>query len=257
MTALADLCRFLDEGLGTTEVPDYDRALNGLQLANGGTVNRVATAVDFSLDAVRGAVEAGAGLLIVHHGMFWGGLQPIVTSHYERLRLAMAHDLAVYASHLPLDLHASWGNNAILAERLHLTPDGRFGRYRTLELGHTGSCDLNTADLAARVAAFAEPLGTRALTTPHAPERRTRRWAIVTGAGASSASLEEATERGVDTLIVGEGPHHTAVEAQERGIVVMYAGHYATETLGVQALAAEVERTFGLPWSFLHLPTGL
>lgn len=257
MTALADLCRFLDEGLRTTEIPDYDRAMNGLQLSNGGTVSRVAAAVDFSLDAVRGAVDAGAGLLIVHHGMFWGGLQPIVARQYERLSLAMAHDLAVYSSHLPLDLHDAWGNNALLAKRLQMVPDGRFGRYRTLELGYTGSCDINTTDLSARVSAFAEPLGTRVLTTAHAPQRRTRRWAIITGAGASSESLEEATARGVDTLIVGEGPHHTAVEAQERGIVVIYAGHYATETLGVQALAAEVERTFGLPWSFLHLPSGL
>ncbi|MDE3127807.1 MAG: Nif3-like dinuclear metal center hexameric protein, partial [Gemmatimonadota bacterium] len=77
------------------------------------------------------------------------------------------------------------------------------------------------------------------------------------GAGASSATLDEASARGVDTLIVGEGPHHTAVEAQERGIVVMYAGHYATETLGVQALAMELERQYALPWSFLHIPTGL
>jgi len=257
MTALSDVCRFLDEGLGTTEIPDYDRALNGLQLANGGTVHRVAATVDFSLDAVRQAVDAGAGLLLVHHGMFWGGLQPIVASHYERLHLAMTHDLAIYASHLPLDFHASWGNNALLAERLQLVPDGRFGRYRTFELGYTGSADLDTVELAARVRDFAEPLGTRVLTTAHAPGRRTRRWAIITGAGASSETLVEAAERGVDTLIVGEGPHHTAVEAQECGIVVIYAGHYATETLGVQALATELERTFALPWSFLHLPTGL
>lgn len=257
MTALSDVCRFLDEGLGTTEIPDYERALNGLQLANSGTVPRVAAAVDFSLDVVRRAVDAGAGLLIVHHGMFWSGLQPIVASHYERLHLAMGHDLAVYASHLPLDLHETWGNNALLAERLQLVPDGRFGRYRTLELGYTGSVDLDTTALAARVGDFAEPLGTHVLTTPYAPGRRTRRWAIITGAGASSETLLEAAERGVDTLIVGEGPHHTAVEARERGIVVIYAGHYATETLGVQGLAAALERTFALPWSFLHLPTGL
>ena len=87
--------------------------------------------------------------------------------------------------------------------------------------------------------------------------KRTLRWAIITGAGASSDSLREATATGVDTLIVGEGPHHTAVEAAELGLTVIYAGHYATETLGVCALAAHVEQVFGLPWSFISAPTGL
>jgi putative NIF3 family GTP cyclohydrolase 1 type 2 len=80
---------------------------------------------------------------------------------------------------------------------------------------------------------------------------------MCSGAGASIDTLREAAERGIDTLIVGEGPHHTAVEAAERGMVVIYAGHYATETPGVQALAAELERAFGLPWSFVGEPTGL
>ena len=93
--------------------------------------------------------------------------------------------------------------------------------------------------------------------TPIKPGRRTRRWGICSGAGASIDTLGEATERGLDTLIVGEGPHHTAVEAVERGIVIIYAGHYATETLGVQALGEELARTFGLPWSFVGEGTGL
>ena len=93
--------------------------------------------------------------------------------------------------------------------------------------------------------------------TPVAAERRTRRWGLCTGAGASSDTLREAAERGIDTLVVGEGPHHTAVDAMERDIAVIYAGHYATETLGVQAVARHLERTYGLPWTFVHAPTGL
>jgi putative NIF3 family GTP cyclohydrolase 1 type 2 len=88
------------------------------------------------------------------------------------------------------------------------------------------------------------------------PGRRTRRWAIITGAGASSESLREAAAQGIDTLITGEGPHHTAVEAPELGIVVLYAGHYATETLGVTALAEAIGAEFGIPWSFVAAPTG-
>jgi putative NIF3 family GTP cyclohydrolase 1 type 2 len=93
--------------------------------------------------------------------------------------------------------------------------------------------------------------------TPFAPGRRTRRWGICSGAGASSDTLREASERGLDTIVVGEGPHHTAVEAPERDLVVIYAGHYATETLGVQAAARLVEQAFGVPWTFVGEPTGL
>lgn len=257
MTNLQDVVHYLDHLLHTIDVPDYDQALNGLQLENGGTVSRVAAAVDFSSEAVRRAVGAGADFLLVHHGMFWDGLRPITGTRYERLAAAMRHGLAVYSSHLPLDYHDTLGNNAQFAVRLALVPDGRFGRHHSLALGLTGAADLTTADLADRVRAFAEPLGTHLVVSPCAPERRTRRWAVLTGAGASSAILDEASASGVDTLIVGEGPHHTAVEAQERGIVVIYAGHYATETLGVQAIAVELERKYGLPWSFLHIPTGL
>ncbi len=257
MTSLSDCVAYLDDVLATSEIPDYDQALNGLQLANAGTVTRLAVAVDFSHGSVQQAVLAGADFLLVHHGMFWGAPQPFVASRYERLRLAIANNLAVYASHLPLDLHPRFGNNVRLANRLELEPNGRFGRFQSIEIGVSGSADLATDDLLARVQAFAQPLGTHVVCTPHSSQRRTRHWAIVTGAGASSSTLAEAADRGIDTLIVGEGPHHTAVEAQDRGIVIIYAGHYATETLGVQALADELQRMFTLPWSFVHLPTGL
>jgi putative NIF3 family GTP cyclohydrolase 1 type 2 len=89
------------------------------------------------------------------------------------------------------------------------------------------------------------------------PDHRTRRWAICTGAGASTETLREAEAGRIDTLITGEGPHHTAVEAPERGIVVIYAGHYATETLGVAAVAERIASESGIPWSFVNAPTGL
>ncbi|MGA8032430.1 MAG: Nif3-like dinuclear metal center hexameric protein [Casimicrobiaceae bacterium] len=257
MTVLLQCAAYLDDLLATREVPDYDQAINGLQLANDGTVTRIAAAVDFSRESVEHAVRLGADFLLVHHGMFWGEPRPILGARYERLRAAIAGNLAVYASHLPLDLHPEFGNNSRLARRLELTPDRRFGRFQSIEIGVSGADDLATDELLARVRAFAEPLGTHVVCSAHDPDRRTRRWAIVTGAGASSETLAEAVERGIDTLIVGEGPHHTAVEARDSALVVIYAGHYATETLGVQALATELGHAFEVPWSFLHLPTGL
>jgi dinuclear metal center YbgI/SA1388 family protein len=257
MTALQEVVRDLDGSLRTREIPDYDRALNGLQLANAGTVHHVAAAVDFSLETVQQAVAVGADLLVVHHGMFWGGLQPLLGAQYERLRLAFSRNLAVYSSHLPLDCHETLGNNARLAAALGLLADGRFGRHHTLDLGVTGTTDLETQEIVDRVRDVVEPLGTRLVVAGHDPGRRTRRWAVLTGAGASSAVFAEASAHDVDTLIVGEGPHHTAVEARERGLAVIYAGHYATETFGVQALAEYLEHRYALPWSFLHIPSGL
>ena len=255
--ALEEVVALLDGALRTAEVPDYGPALNGLQVANAGRVTRVAAAVDFSRAAVEGAAAAGADLLVVHHGMFWSGAQPLVGAAYERVRLLLAHGIAVYGSHLPLDVHPTLGNNARLAALLELVPSGGFARFKTLDVGLSGEADVETAALAARAAAFAARHGHAAVHTPIAPGRRTRRWGLCTGAGASTETLREATERGLDTLVVGEGPHHTAVEAAERGVVVIYAGHYATETLGVQALGALLEERFGLPWSFVGEPTGL
>jgi dinuclear metal center YbgI/SA1388 family protein len=247
----------LDAVLDTAGVPDYPGAVNGLQLANSGAVARVAVAVDFSRAAVEQAVAAGASLLVVHHGMFWGGAQPIVGPAYDKLRLLLAHDVAVYASHLPLDAHPTLGNNALLAAELGLVPSAGFARFKTVDVGVAGEADVDTATLVARATAFAARHGHTLVHTPVAPGRRTRRWGLCTGAGASSDTIREAVARGIDTLVVGEGPHHTAVEAAERGLVIAYAGHYATETLGVRALGEEVERRFGVPFLEVGEPTGL
>lgn len=257
MPRLDAIVAHLDTLLATADTPDYGPALNGLQLANGGEVHGIAAAVDYSMAGVEGAIAAGANLLLLHHGMFWGGAQPIRGVAYERLRRLVAHDVAVYASHLPLDRHPTLGNNVLLARELGLVSSGEFARYKTISVGVRGESDVATADLVARAQALAGAFAGTVVATPHDAARRTRRWGICTGAGASSDSLQEATALGLDTLIVGEGPHHTGVEARELGIVVIYAGHYATETLGVRALARHAGEEFGVPWTFIDAPTGL
>jgi dinuclear metal center YbgI/SA1388 family protein len=257
MHTLGKIAAHLDALLRTNEVPDYRGAMNGIQVDHVGPITRCAVAVDASSRTIDGAIEDGANLLIVHHGLFWGGPQPIRGQVYERVRRLIAHDIAVYASHLPLDLHPTLGNNALLARELGLTPDAGFGRFETIEVGLKGTCELATDSLADRCAQLARREGGQLVAVGVTPERRTTRWAICTGAGASSETLREASAAQVDTLIVGEGPHHTAVDAEELGIAVLYVGHYATETFGVRALGAEVERAFGIPWSFIAAPTGL
>lgn len=255
-TALADVAQALDHELRTSDIPDYSGAVNGLQFANSGQVSRVAVAVDASRTTIDAAVRERANLLIVHHGMFWPGVQAVTGLVYEKYRTLLHHDIAVYSSHLPLDLHAVHGNNAGLAKEIGLTPSEGFARYKTVDIGLMGQCDESTSDIVARVRTTVSPYGGVVRTSVPADGRRTRRWAICSGGGASSDTLREARERGVDTLIVGEGPHHTTVDSAELDICVVYAGHYATETLGVQALGAFLESRFGLPWTFLNLPTG-
>lgn len=254
---LATIAQHLDTVLRTAQIPDYSGALNGVQVENVGPVHRCAVAVDASLRTIQGAIDAGANLLIVHHGLFWSGVQPLRGRQYERMRRLITNDVAVYSSHLPLDLHPTLGNNALLAAALGLEPTEGFARYQTIEVGVAGTADVETSTLADRMRVIAEREGGSLVAVGVTPGRRTRRWGLCTGAGASSDTLREAASRGIDTLIVGEGPQHTAVEAPELGIAVLYGGHYATETFGVRALGAEVERTFGLPWSFIAAPTGL
>ena len=255
---LADVSQHLDGLLRTNDIPDYPGAMNGVQVEHAGPVRRCAVAVDASLATIQGAIDADANLLVVHHGLFWGGAQPLRGRIYERFKRLLSNDIAVYSSHLPLDLHPSLGNNALLAHALGLQPDDGFARYQSISIGVRGTSDLETDVLVARARSIAEREG-GSLTAVgvESSARRTRRWAICTGAGASSDTLREAHATGVDTLIVGEGPHHTAVEAGELGIAVLYVGHYATETFGVRALGAELERRFGVPWSFVAAPTGL
>jgi len=257
MATLTDIASFLDRTLRTSEIPDYPNALNGVQLANRADIRRVASAVDFSAHTVACAVDAKAQLLLVHHGMFWGGVQPIAGVAYDRLAKLMTADVAVYSSHLPLDVHPEYGNNVLLARRLGLEPTDGFARYKTMDVGVSGASNVETANLIRAVESFSREHGGTVIATPHAPDRRTRRWGICTGAGASSETIAEALSRGIDTLIVGEGPHHTAVQARDAGMVIIYGGHYATETLGVDALGQLVARTFAIEAIFIEAPTGL
>lgn len=253
----ADIAAYADALLGCNSFPDYPSALNGLQLDHRGPVRGVAAAVDFSIRTLEGTVAAKANLLLVHHGMFWGGVQRLTGRSFRRLQLAFAHDIAVYAAHLPLDAHPTLGNCTLLAHELGLEPTARFGQYQTTDIGVAGECALTTQTLLMRAREFATQWGGTAIASPMDPARQSRRWAVVTGAGADSTTLREAANVGIDTLIVGEGPHHTAVDAPELGIVVIYAGHYATETLGVQALATSIATHFDVPWTFIDAPTGL
>jgi dinuclear metal center YbgI/SA1388 family protein len=257
MAPLAAIVRYLDRVLRTEEIPDYPGALNGLQLSGTADVRRIAAAVDFSADTARQATAADAQLLVVHHGMFWGAPQPIVGSRYDAIAPLIANGIGVYSSHLPLDLHPDIGNNVLLARSLGLRPTGGFATYKGMEIGVRGEGEIHTATLLERVRSFSQQWGGHVIASAFPDSRITRNWGICTGAGADTDTIREAASRGLDTMIVGEGPHHGAVQARDLDIVIMYAGHYATETLGVRALADRLAREFRIDWLFLDAPTGL
>jgi dinuclear metal center YbgI/SA1388 family protein len=257
MPTLSVIAAHLDQLLRTREIPDYPAALNGVQLENRGEIVKVAAAVDFSRRVVEQTVAAGANLLLVHHGMFWGGLRPIIGQLYDRVAPLVRHDIAVYASHLPLDAHPELGNNVLLARELGLEPSSGFARYQTIDVGVQGVAEVSTYTLVERARAVARRHRGDVIATPLPNSHTTRRWAICTGAGADTNTIREALDARIDTLIVGEGPHHTAVEAADVGLAIIYVGHYATETFGVRALAEHLEDRFALPWEFLEAPTGL
>jgi dinuclear metal center YbgI/SA1388 family protein len=256
MTDLSTIAQHLDELLATHAIPDYSGALNGIQLAHRGPVRRIAASVDISRRVIEETIRSDANLLIVHHGMFWSGAQRIVGPAYDRMRLLVDNDIAVYSSHLPLDRHETLGNNVLLARALGLSGNAGFASYKGFDVGIRGECDIATSALIERADAFARTHGGSARSSLMPAGHRTRRWGACTGAGASSETLDEAQALRLDTLIVGEGPHHTSVAAEDLGIVVIYAGHYATETLGVKAVADHLTATFGIPSVFIAAPTG-
>jgi len=252
---LVQVVTHLDEYLRIREVPDEANAVNGLQVENrSGAVSRIVAAVDASIETIQavGADGGGGGtLLLVHHGLFWDGNLPVTGRRYRRLRTLFDHDIALYSAHIPLDIHAEVGNNALLARQLGVAGAEPFTSYRGIPFGASGGLELSRGELVGRLE---ELLGTNVTLIPGGPEQ-CRKVGIITGGAGNSVAAAHAA--GLDTFITGEGPHHTYHEAMELGINLIYAGHYATETVGVKALAEQISARFGVPWEFHHHPTGL
>ena len=252
MADLSEIVEFLDGWLEIDAVDDYPGAYNGLEVESRSPVERVAAAVDACRATAEMAGEADADLLVVHHGLFWGDPLPLTGRNYRRVKAFLDRDLALYAAHLPLDAHPEVGNNVLLAGQLGLEVEGRFGDHGdVVGLGVWCAADLPRERFLARVrdACGVEP-HLVAGGPPHV-----RRVGIVTG-GASEL-IPQANEAGLDTFLTGEGPHHTFHLADELGLNLVYAGHYATETFGVKAVARRLSGSFDLEWTFLDHPTGL
>jgi len=246
-----DLVAYLNDFLRVKAIKDDSN--NGLQVEGADKVDRLAFAVDASLAAVQGAAEAGAQMLIVHHGLFWGKPLMVTGIHRRRLGRLFEADLSLYASHLPLDMHEEVGNNAVLARWLNLEEVMPFGEYQGMPVGMAGHlpATMSMGDFAAQVESALQeqiiqiwPFG-----SPNV-----RQVGIVSGGAAFL--LDQAAAAGVDVYLTGEVSHGSYHAAHELGLNVVFGGHYATETAGLKALAEHLAGKFDLETVFLDLPTG-
>lgn len=248
---LAEAVKYLDEILRTREVGDFPQALNGLQVENSGGLTRIGAAVDATEAVIREASQAGVDFLIVHHGLFWSGAQRITGATYRKTRLMMEADMAIYSAHLPLDIHPEIGNNALLAGAIGLQNGAPFFSTAGQNIGLMFKAEISREVLRDHLS---RAVGGPVHLAPGGPVLARRVGVVTGGAG---GDIAKAAEAGVDTLITGEGPHWSYTAAEELGVNLFYAGHYATETFGVKAAAELVSRRFALPWQFIDHPTGL
>ncbi len=258
---LTEIVDRYDRRLRTGNYADLDASANGLQVGPGGDgrnetadVEHAAFAVDAALETIERAAGAGADLLVTHHGLIWDGLERVTGRDHRRIAALVENDLPLYVSHLPLDGHQKLGNAAGVGDVLGLEDRAPFGSLGPEHVGQRGRLPdpASGEELRERLAGSVDHEGRVRLFDfgPDAVESV----GVVTGSGADW--LPEAAEAGLDAYVTGEGKQQIYHDATELGVTVVLAGHYGTETFGVQALRS-LAAEWGLETTFVDCPTGL
>jgi len=244
MAARDEILAFADELLDVAAYPDFGPV--GLQVVGSPAVEKIVCGVSASRDLFERAAAAGAQLVLVHHGLFWDR-DPRVVDETLRGRLValFSGDMTLAAYHLALDAHAELGNNALLVQELGATVEDRFDE---VGFGARFAEPLGSDELADRVH---KRLGRMPTVFPYGPEQIER---IAVCSGGAARLLAAAVNEGYDCFLTGEAAEPTKHAAKEAGIHFVAAGHYSTETLGVQALAARIADEFDVAWEFVDLP---
>ncbi|MBR7108712.1 MAG: Nif3-like dinuclear metal center hexameric protein [Akkermansia sp.] len=252
MTPLQHITHLLDTTLRIREIKDAPVALNGLQVENNGQVTKVALAVDGSQKTIEDAIAAGADLLILHHGIYWCGLRPMTDWFKKKIETCLQHNLAIYGAHLPLDLHPELGNNAGIAQALGLSDCTPEVDYHGTLIGVAGTFNGTVAELRDKYASITGSCITGFVQDAAAPAGR-----VAVCSGGAGDVIYQMHEKGYRTYLTGEENHWVVNAAQDMGVNILFAGHYATETFGVKALGKLLETQFGLPTVFIDNPTGM
>ncbi len=251
-TPLHSIVELLDSELNIRGIKDASVALNGLQVENDGQVSNVALAVDGSQASIDAAIAMGADLLILHHGIYWAGLQPMTGWWKKKILSCLNGNLAIYAAHLPLDLHPTLGNNAGIAAGLGLRDIEPEVDYHGTLIGLSGIYEGSVAELQA---AYGQLCSSPVTGIIHDGAARAGRIALCSG-GAGDCIYQIAS-KGYSCYLTGEENHWVRNAAQDIGINIMFAGHYATETFGVKSLGALLKDKLELPYHFIDHPTGM
>lgn len=234
-----------------------DPSRNGIQIQNAAPDNKEIKTVAFAVDACEAsslaAAKAGADLLVVHHGLFWGACETLTGVFYKRAAAFLKNDLALIAYHLPLDANNPYGNNYGLAAALGLENLAPFGLWRGMCIGVQGSLKkpLSPEELRSSLSKITKT-DCRAL-----PFGKSKISTVGIISGGAGEDVDQAAELGLDCYITGEFAHEQYHFAEEAGINVISGGHYGTETMGVSLLKEKVEKELGLRTLFIDLPTDL
>ena len=236
---------------------DSDVSLNGIQISNSAPNEKPITKVAFAVDACEAtalkAAEAGAQVLFVHHGLFWGHCETITGTHYKRVAAFIKNDLALIAYHIPLDANEFVGNNFGIAKRIGLEKVRPFGKWRGMTLGAIGelSQEVKIDELAQKLF----PNGEKPSKILSFGKEMIKKVAVISGGAVED--FTQAVKIGEDAYITGEVSHEDYHGIEESGINVIAGGHYNTETVGVQLVQKRLEEDKGLQTVFIDIPTGL
>ena len=248
MAELSKIVDLLDRELDAGAFQDSSH--NGLQVESPGKITKICCGVDASLEFFKEAQARGGDLVICHHGLSWGeSLAQITGLNYRRVSFLMEHGMALYASHLPLDAHRTYGNNIQIAKLLKLTKVKPFGSHNGMVLGYAGKLPkpMRVTTLAKQVEAL---MGRHVESMPFGRKTVSTVGIVSGGAANDMVQIEEAN---VDLFLSGEPALSAYVEAKDRGLNALFAGHYATEKWGVMALGKMLAAKFNVPWEFVDL----
>lgn len=242
-----ELIRFLDNELQVSRFRDY--CPNGLQVEGKAQIRHIVTGVTACQALLDAASERGADAVLVHHGYFWRGEDMrICGQKYKRISTLIQNEMNLLAYHLPLDAHATLGNNAQLAQQLGLKADGYFGEDN---LGWTGYWDAeDVGDIGAVAARLQSVLQRTPLVIGDMSSKPGK---VAWCTGAAHHFLEQAIQAGANTYISGEISEPVVHLAREAGVTYIAAGHHATERYGIRALGEHLQQVFGISCEFIDI----
>ena len=244
-----DLLFFLD---GYLEVDKFknDNSYNGLQVEGREDIRKMIGGTTISVELIERAIEKDADAILVHHGLFWKNVPPILRrSMKKRIELLIRHDINLFAYHIPLDYHNEVGNNVQILKILGLPVTGDFGTWRDMPVGKYAELEkpLKLEEIVEKVR---KRIREDPLVFPFG-RKEISRVAVVSGGGCPT--LPEAVENGFDLFITGEPAEWCESYAKDEGIHVIFAGHYHTERFGVKALGELLQRRFGIKFEFIEV----